>query len=102
MPVCPTAFPNPATVNQEVTFSAEAAFPGEEWLIFDWDFGPESNQSGQKFGRGPHTDTVTFAYTEAGSYEVFLTAFHGFKSGIFGVGPFKFEKTVTFTVVVTD
>jgi hypothetical protein len=43
---------------------------------------------------------VQHAYAAPGDYTVRCTVFHGFKSGTFGVGPYKFVRTATFIVRV--
>ena len=76
----PTATPNPAALNQMVTFSANAADPNDELLTFTWVLGDGATGTGE---------TATHAYTAAGVYDVQLT-----------VGDGRFEQSRTLQVRV--
>jgi PKD repeat protein len=64
----PLAQPNPADVNQSVSFTASAYDPEGKSLSFAWDFGDGSS------GSGP---SATHAYTAEGTYTVTVTVDDG-------------------------
>ncbi len=97
----PSADPNPTSPGTPITFSTRAQFPGEEWIGFLWEFGDGTQAGGNAtivFTPDARTHTVMHSYPAPGDYRVRCTVFHGFKSGFFGVGEYKFTRSATFLV----
>jgi M6 family metalloprotease-like protein len=60
----PTASPNPATANQQISFSVAASDPTTQNLTYTWNFGDGSTASGA---------SVTHTYAANGNYSVSVT-----------------------------
>ncbi len=95
----PTVLTEDPTAGKPVDFRASAVFPGEEWIGFQWDFGDGVTGGGITY-QSSVTSEVSHVFTTPGTHRVLCTAYHGFKSGVFGEGPFKYRMSRTVSVKV--
>ena len=84
----------------QVIFEVSASFPGEEWIAFNWNFGDGESGTGFPINGQAVSTQRTHVFTKPGVYKVVCTAWHGWKSGQFGVGPYKFRRSKAVKVTV--